>query len=527
MNNRSMKYAAASLGMAVGISQCGVALAAPEMKNTEMVYVFQDAKGEVDKVIVSDWLSNPDGEDTYNQMECEEPLPVEMAISYRLDGKETDPEELVGKSGHIAIRYDFENKQKTEVEAEDGKKSVSVPFVTVTGMLLDNDKFTNVEISNGKIINDGDHTAVIGVAFPGLLDNLSLDPEKDMTIEIPGYVELEADVTDFSMEMSATCVSNGLMAEISNSENTFIQDLGQKVTSLVDGATSLSDGADSINTGMTTLNEGITTLSTGLNTISGNSETLTTGALQVFQSLLDTASAQLTEAGADVPELTVENYAEVLEGLLIQMNPETLTAQATEQVTAAVAEQMRPQVAEKVILSALNMSKKDYEAACTAGMVTEEQQTMIDQAIEDTMANDENVKTQLEAIVSEQLNTPELQEKLAAASAGYEKISGLKASLDSYQTFYQGVVDYAGGVDEAAAGAADLLKGAGQLAEGASGLADGAAALKEGLHDTDISTTIADIENMLKAAGTYSNYSGQNSEVDGEVCFIYRTAEIG
>lgn len=66
----------------------------------------------------------------------------------------------------------------------------------LTGLMLDNDVFSNVSVTNGKIINDGDRTIVAGFALPGLQENLNLSKDK---FEIPDYIEVTADVKNFAL----------------------------------------------------------------------------------------------------------------------------------------------------------------------------------------------------------------------------------------------------------------------------------------------------------------------------------------
>ena len=54
---------------------------------------------------------------------------------------------------------------------------------------------------SGKLINDGSRTAVIGIAFPGLQENLAISKDK---LEIPDYVEIAADVSSFRLDMTVT-----------------------------------------------------------------------------------------------------------------------------------------------------------------------------------------------------------------------------------------------------------------------------------------------------------------------------------
>ena len=101
-------------------------------------------------------------------------MPVGLSVKYKLDGKTVSPADLAGKSGKVTIRFDYTNQQYEYVKIDGQKKKIYVPFAMLTGILLDNDVFTNVEITNGTLINDGSRTAVIGLAFPGLQDNLAI-----------------------------------------------------------------------------------------------------------------------------------------------------------------------------------------------------------------------------------------------------------------------------------------------------------------------------------------------------------------
>lgn len=126
-----------------------------------------------------------DGNDIYYQGTTDKELPINMKMTYYLDGEEIAPEDLAGKSGKVTIRMDYTNKEKTE----DG---VYVPFAAVTGMMLNKD-FTNVEVTNGKVISDGNNQVVVGFAFPGLSESLDLDSKDLEDVNIPDYVEVTAD----------------------------------------------------------------------------------------------------------------------------------------------------------------------------------------------------------------------------------------------------------------------------------------------------------------------------------------------
>lgn len=380
----------------------------------ETVYVLAGADGSVQKIIVSDWIKNVIGSgtvadrselnnienvkgeesytmsgddmkvwdaqnnDIYYQGDIEKELPVNMTVTYKLDGKKVSPEEVAGKSGRITIRFDYQNNQYEMVELNGKEEKIYVPFAMLTGMMLDSDVFHNVKVNNGKLINDGDHTIVAGLAFPGLQEDLALERDK---LEIPEYVEITADVTNFKLGMTVTVATNELFNELNTDKLDSIDitdslgELTDAMTQLMDGSSALYDGlctlldksnelvsgidqlaegakalregADTLSDGAAQLQSGAAELSAGLDTLSDNSAGLNSGAAQVFNTLLSTATTQIRAAGISVSDLTIGNYSAVLTGIIASLDSNAVYNQALQQVTAAV-EAKRTEIAEKV-----------------------------------------------------------------------------------------------------------------------------------------------------------------------------------
>ena len=274
-----------------------------------------------------------DGADIYYQGTISKELPVDLKVSYKLDGKAVSADEIAGKSGKATIRFDYVNKQYSEVTIDGKTEKIYVPFVMLTGLMLDNDVFTNVEVSNGKLINDGDRTVVAGFALPGLKENLALDSSK---IEIPDYVEVTADVKNFSLTTTLTLATNSLFNEFDTSKLNTADDLQAQLNELTSGMSKLIDGSSELYGGLTTLlskskelaagvdklasgtNElasGTAALNAGLNTLVSKNGDLTAGAAKVFDTLLATVTTQFKDNGITV-SLTKENYKSELNSLL-------------------------------------------------------------------------------------------------------------------------------------------------------------------------------------------------------------------
>ena len=313
------------------VSASNIASAESEAGKVETVYVTADANGAVNDVIVSEWLKNaaasPEiadttelkdivnvkgdetftdngdgtltwnaaGSDIYYQGTTNKQLPVNMKITYTLDGKEITPEELAGKSGKVTIRFEYENNDKQTVEVNGKEVDVYTPFAMVSGMMLDSDKFTNVEISNGKVISDGGNIVVMGVALPGLKESLDISDDKWDELEdadeikdrLSNSFEITADTTDFELGMTITMASSDIlsdfgMTDLSGSDKlddlkSDMEDLNDGSNKLVDGTKELKDGTKEFADGTKKLYDGATELKDGTQKLYDGTGSLTDG----------------------------------------------------------------------------------------------------------------------------------------------------------------------------------------------------------------------------------------------------------
>lgn len=296
-----------------------------KISKDETVYVIADANGAAQKVIVSDWIKNSAGEseisdssilegienvkgnenftkngdkllwnaggnDIYYQGTTSEQTPVSIKITYYLDGKELSPDEIKGKSGKVKMKIDYINNLKKTAEIGGKKVEMAVPFLMGTGMILDNDVFSNIEITNGKIISDGNRSVVVGYAMPGLKDALGLneiesDSDKDIKIEIPESVEITADVKEFSLMTTMSVATNSIWndLDLNNADSiddleSAVSDLSDASSKLVNGTSDLYDGVKSLLDGSDSLTEGIDKLSDGGKSLENGSKKINKGA---------------------------------------------------------------------------------------------------------------------------------------------------------------------------------------------------------------------------------------------------------
>ena len=282
-------------------------------QKTETVYVIADASGTPEKTFVSDESKELTEGDEGTVQE----LPVSVTVSYFLDGTEMTPEEIAGKSGQVTIRFSYENTAVSSVTVGGKEYDLHAPFAALTVCLLDQERLSDIEITNGKLLSDEDHLAVLGVAFPGLNEDLSKECYASVAglakTEIPDYVEITATAEDFQTSTCYTVVTADLLANAEEKLTGVVGDVFGKLNALEGGISQITGGIEELKNGADDLSSGAGSLSDGLKELSEKSAPLTEGAEQIFQSMLDDAKNRLTEAGVKVDELTADNYGDVLE----------------------------------------------------------------------------------------------------------------------------------------------------------------------------------------------------------------------
>ena len=658
MNIRKKQIAALGLALAVAGSAAGVGIyaanrpAAPQtaeeaprvmeagpetekaLRRDETVYVIANTDGSVRRIIVSDWIQNglaaaqveerselsqveavkgsatytlgqdnarvwdAQGQDLYYQGSIEKALPVDMTVTYQMDDQTVTPGQIAGKSGHVTIRFDYENRQYEMVEIDGTEEKIYVPFAMLTGLLLDSDRFSNATVSNGKLFCDGSHTAVVGVAFPGLQEDLAMEKDR---LDIPDYVEIEADVKDFSLATAVTVASSGLFDQLDDEtlEKLELGELTGGIGRMTDAMDQLMDGSSQLYDGLCTLLDssqqlidGVDRLCQGLNELTAHNSQLNGGAKQVFESLIAAANSQLQTSGLTVPELTVDNYSQVLESLLQQLDGasayaesearkkiEAAVAAQQEQVSAAVEQAVEQQVAAQVeqaveqqvwqqVLSAAGLTEDAYDAGTAAGAIPQKQQEQLQAALKAQMASEtikglisqtkaakmesdeiraligQKTEQTMAELVEENLQSEEVQSQIRSAaeqaSAGAQSIRSLKEQLDSYQSFYQGLLAYTAGVAQARDGAAQLQSSLPALTDGVTRLRDGSMELSDGLRQFreegiqkladalggDLGQLSSRLKAIREAAQNYRSFSGDGTDMPSQVRFIYRMEAI-
>lgn len=420
----------------------------------ESVYLISDANGNVNKTIVVDHLKNKDkkdtledasnlsdienvkgkekftqsgdkltwqagGKDIYYQGTATEEPPVTQKVTYYLDGKEISPEDLAGKSGKVKIRFDYTNTTSYTETVNGEKQTVSVPFAAITGLVL-GDGFENIEVTNGKAEVSDSSSVVLGYALPGLKDSLGIkDKDLDGDVNIPEYMEMTADVENFSMPAAMTFVVNA--SDYVSTDGIDTSDLDDMINDLKDASTQLQDGSKTLAEGTDTLADGLSTLQSKLGTFASGVGTLQSG-LKTYTDGVSTLSGGLNKLNSNVPTLsngitTLNSSAKSLNDGVALLNA-TVSAKFTDSEKKTLLDQVH---------STLESQKSEIEkqaqttVASQKTAIQKQAQSAVDLQKTDiqkkAQAAVDDQKEQIKSVAAETVKQQETEIKNQAASA--------------------------------------------------------------------------------------------------------------
>ena len=524
----------------------------------ETVYVIADANGKANKVIVSEWLKNQKGSDTlkdqsnlkdvknvkgdqdftkgsgdeltwnakgsdiYYQGTSDKQLPVDVTVTYKLNGKTVSAKELDGASGKLTMEFTYKNNTGKTKKVNGKNVTIYQPFLMVSGLLVDNDKMSNVEVTNGKVINSGDKTVVVGMALPGLeeslgLSNLTDSGGKKIDIDVPQKVTIKADVSDFSLLTTVTMASNSALEELNLDDVDSVDDLKDSLKKLGDSSKELVDGTKKLDDGVGEPNDKSGDLADGVDQVNQGAKDLDKGAKDLNNGAkdLDDGTNELATQVKDLPSSAQQllDGAKSIKSALGNADSETQTIYTG----AAAIEEGAQQMSDN--LKNTN-GKSIYEAAAGiqegAAKVTSGADQLSD-GLNTAAANlDESIKLlnaavgQLEDLQKTTEDTTTLQTygaliKEIKGSIQYQQ--GVKQALTS--TLQSGITSIKGGATLIDTYAGKIADGSVKLVEGAAKLEAGAKAIQSGV-DTMISGNNGqNLNAMIAGLSMLSQQSGK------------------
>ena len=601
----------AMLTALVMVLGCTGALA--ENKKHERVYVVAGADGTVNSITDSIRLENTDGLEELvdrtmltdiQNVGGNETFTLEgETLIWKADGKNVTYQGTSDKTPavlpSVTLTLDGEEISAADLKEKNGEAVLTVtyrtageaPALALSVLPLPEEGISDLKTENAAVLTEADRSVLVGWAVPNIDDSLQLpasfsasfhadhadlgwmltfcssDPLEAACREIDSRVNVDPDAALQEITSLLTALRDG--ADLPETEGK-TKEIADRINELNKGLKDLDAGAVKLADGAQQVSDGAIALNTGLGTLKKNNEALNGGAEKIFAAILNTANEQiavsgLADAGVTMPALTAENYAEVLDGVIAQFDPDTLKAAAS----AKVAEEVRKQVAanedkiregvretvkgkvlEAVLKAAgFDMTAEQYAAALKGGLVTKEQAAQVETAV-DARMNSEEILTRTETAFQDQMdklvteNTEAylakdetVAAKLAQAAAARGQLQDLKEQLDQVNTFVTGLKDYTDGVAQASDGAANLSAGAMLVSAGASALQEaGTQTLKDSILSAEKSAAekilpfaekdLTDALNAWKAVKNHLSDTGYDlkpEDMDEETVYIIRT----
>ncbi|NCB93472.1 MAG: hypothetical protein EOM40_13075 [Clostridia bacterium] len=494
--------------------------------NSEMKYLQADASGKL----------KADTTDTE--------VPVTVDVTYYLEDKEISPEEIAGKSGKVTIRFDYENLAVREVKV--GKETISthVPFMMMSAVVLPADTFSNIKITNGKIMEDEDQNIAVGIAFPSLSESLELTKlDMEETIKLPDYVEITADVTEFELDFTANVIAPIGLGDIGDEEfedmNEVIEsisDLGEASETLADGTGDLLDGLETFQAGISSYTEGTKQLETGIHAIN----TALAGISMPDEAAMDTvaeAASSLTEdASALGKAMTdVSSGMTELKTFVTQVNDYKKALKQAFGKSDAYLENAKKDVEaadETATQQARSQAKNEMEMVINNSQLTKEEKDEILQFINyeninisgataDARQDIINAQTQLTSIPELDISdlTFDVQEITTILSDMEEHLnvlgkfsSGMSGIADSITTLTTELKNLETGAEQLTSNNSKILEGVNSLVEGTNELYDGMKKFdKEGIQKIkktageNLETLVKNVKALKQAEQEYKN----------------------
>ena len=532
---------------------------------SETVYAVLDAEGNKEKVVVNEWLTNKngakeisdtsdlkdikntsgnqkftkdgdkvtwkaDGSDIHYQGTTGKQLPVDVAVSYYLNGEQVSAKDIAGKSGDVEIHFDY-NVNRSELA--DGS-SVTKPYTMASAVMLDNSHFTNVTVDNGKVVNDGNTSMCIGIAFPGLAGNLGLGATG---VSIPDSVVIKAHTDKFQIDGTYTAAMSGVMSDIDTSATGNVE---SKVSQLESGLDQLVSASDKLLAGTNELKAGIDQLQAGAGTLKNGTQELATGADQLDKSV----KASRNDLSSQIQVLTpdqINAYGAQAQAVAEADKDEKIDAGAQQVTDSIMKDAVYNTVYQSVYKSVVGVLVQNAGVSSIDQLpkeATDKADAIAINAAE-TASKDTTVsggiKAGVKTAMTQTAGAAANKATVTTATTFNEKTKVAAQKLNaSMSALSQGTGKLNAGASKLNSGAGDLYTGTNKLTAGAATLDSGMAQFnKEGIHkmaDTLNGSQLLTIGKRIKAAADADRIEyligGKSAGMSGESKIIYKTAEV-
>ena len=348
---------------------------------------------------------NANKSDIYYQGETSKELPIECKIKYELDGKEVSSNEIAGKSGKVKVTVQYTNKEERTVDINGKKVKMYVPFVVIAGTIIENENARNIEVSSGKVIDDGTKSVVVGMAMPGLQESLGLSKND---VEIPSDVEITMDATNFETSSIISYVTPKVLEEDDLKIFDKLDDVYSQVNTLQKSMNQIQDGANTLADGTTELANGANTLKDGVTTAYNGAQTISSEVAKSTQSLKNDKTEALDNATLETIKKQAAESSKLTETQKTQIKAQ---AQTSSVLTEAQKAQITAQAKAKAVLTETQKSQITAQAKQSAVLTQAQKDAITTQAKQSAVLT----QAQKDTITAQAKQSAVLTEKQKAA----------------------------------------------------------------------------------------------------------------
>lgn len=237
-----------------------------ELKDyTELEEIFNLNGDETFNIDGSSIVWNSNGNDIFYQGKYENDLPVTLKITYKLDGKETNVSDMLGKSGKVDITIKYTNNDKHSMLINGKYETLYTPFVVMFGTSINETNTSNITINNGKVVSNGSKNFIVGISTPGLYESLKISNFKDLDT-----IKISYDTTCFELGSIYSVITPKVIDESDLKIFDKIDDLSNKVNTLQKNTDLIESNTLKLYNGSSLIRKNLLNSITNLKNNSGN-----------------------------------------------------------------------------------------------------------------------------------------------------------------------------------------------------------------------------------------------------------------
>ena len=509
---------------------------------------IENLMGAASAVVDGDTITWPasatatDG-DFYYQGTTNKALPFNIGIRYYLNGHETTPDDIAGKTGELKIAFEIENVTgEGEVDELSGRE-IFTPFAVQVSLSMDSDMFTVTDMpKNATSVQAGSSLSVSYTSFPLPSDTFSFTLfGQDMTLEpiniialpkAPPGLDAYGDFVDVEGMRDGIDEMEGGTDEMKDGTDTLLSalygmkdaagDLSSALEDIDSGAASLADGADTVHDNACALAASAGDFYAAMGTYAASFAAFDAGMDELHTAVLDMAATlqELSDAAAllDAGVIGVGDGARsiALSNADFTALAGSVAAAYPDADTAALAAGLNLQQA---VIDALTVSCTDLEALSdgvrtgVGGFYTEFSTTFSDSVL--------TLRTSSSALYASCLDLLSAADALDSGCAGLSAAVGrLESGADGLG---QGISDVLAampslisGIDEMIGGVADLDAGLTTLGN------DGLVPMRDTLDGLD-----GYLQILADRAAAYGSFMDVRNADICTVQFVMKTQGIG